>query len=147
MKKFTVAVIALLTLTLLMTGCGKKEGDGVAGEFKYHTAEEIKDFIEKDEDIILLDIQPEEDWDKHHIKGAIATYAFPADDDEGKAKLDEVLPTLEESEDKIIIICPRGGGGAENTHKYLVEKGIKEDRLYILEKGQEGWPYDELLED
>src|SRR5699024_6441036 len=129
MKKFTVAVIALLTLTLLMTGCGKKETDGVADEFKYHTAEEVKEFIEKDEDMILLDIQPEEDWYKHHIKGAIATYAFPADDDEGKAKLDEVLPTLEESEDKIIIICPRGGGGAENTHKYLVEKGIKEDRL------------------
>lgn len=146
MKKFSLVIVVLTILTLVVTGCGKKEADGDAATFNYRTAEEVKENIENDDDIILLDIQPEEAWEEHHIKGAIPTHAFPVETDEDKAKFDGVMADLEASEDPIIIVCPRGKKGAERTYGYLLEKGIKEDRVFILENGQEGWPYDELLE-
>lgn len=149
MKKFCLVLAVLTIFALLVTGCTKKENNedaAAAVEFNYRTAEEVKGNIENNDDIILLDIQPEEGWNEHHIKGAMATHAFPVETDEDKAKLDAVMSDLEASENPIVIVCPRGGKGAERTYAYLLEKGIKEERLFILEKGQEGWPYDELLE-
>lgn len=146
MKKFSLAIVVLTILTLVVAGCGKKEAGGEEIAFNYRTAEEVKKNIENDDDIILLDIQPEEAWEEHHIKGAIPTHAFPVETDEDKAKFDGVMSDLEASDAPIIIVCPRGKKGAERTYGYLLEQGIKEDRLFILENGQEGWPYDELLE-
>lgn len=148
MKKLKAASLLVLffaIITLGITGCGK-QAEGEEKAFNYRTAEAVKANIENSDDILLVDIQPEEGWNEHHIKGAIATHAYPVDTDEDKAKLDAILPTLEGSESAIIIVCPKGGGGAEKTYKYLLEKGIKEERLFILEKGQAGWPYEDLLE-
>lgn len=147
-KRISLALVLCIVMALLVTGCGgSEEADGDAEtEYKYYTAEEVKECIEKDEEIILLDIQPEEAWEEHHIKGAIPTHAFPVDTDDDKAKIDEVMPELEGSETPIVIVCPRGRKGAEKTYNYLLEKNIDEDRLYILKDGQEGWPHDELLE-
>ncbi|MRR39060.1 rhodanese-like domain-containing protein, partial [bacterium] len=38
----------------------------------------------------------------------------------------------------------RGGGGAKSTCDYLKSRGVDENRLLILEKGSEGWPWPEL---
>jgi len=46
----------------------------------------------------------------------------------------------------IVVVCPKGGGGAKNTIQYLVDQGIEDSRLFILEKGQAEWPYAGLLE-
>ena len=94
----------------------------------------------------MLDIQVEKDYNKHHIKGVIPTYAYPVETEEEKAKLDKILPQLEENENPIIVVCPGGGGGAKKTIDHLESKGIKADRLFILEKGQKGWPHKEILE-
>ncbi|WP_077369327.1 rhodanese-like domain-containing protein [Anaerosalibacter sp. Marseille-P3206] len=147
MKRFSLVLVVLTVFALLLTGCTKNEAteEGNA-EFNYRTAEEVKANIENNDDIILLDIQPEDAWEEHHIQGAIPTHAYPVETDEDKAKFDGVMSDLESSEDPIIIICPGGKKGAERTYNYLIEKGIKEDRLFILENGQGGWPYDELLE-
>ena len=120
--------------------------DEAAKEYNYIKADELKSKIEKKEKIIILDIQVKDEFDKHHIKGAIETNAYPVKTDEDKAKLDKVMDKLTSSEDPIAIICPKGKGGAEKTYNYLKEKGIKEDRLLILEKGQAGWTHEDLLE-
>jgi len=147
MKRFSLVLVVLTVFALLLTGCTKNEDkkEGSA-EFNYRTAEEVKANIENNDDIILLDIQPEDAWNEHHIQGAIPTHAYPVETEEDKAKFDGVMSDLESSEAPIIIVCPGGKKGAERTYKYLLEKGIKEDRLFILENGQNGWPYDELLE-
>lgn len=113
--------------------------------YQYYSAEEVKSMVEKKEDMILLDIQVEEEFNEHHIEGAVATYAYPVKTDEDRAKLDAVLPDLESSKAPIVVICPGGAGGATRTIDYLTTKGIDPARLFILEKGQGGWPYDELL--
>ncbi|WP_240842310.1 rhodanese-like domain-containing protein [Acidaminobacter sp. JC074] len=117
----------------------------VKGDFRYYTADQLKENLENESPLVLLDIQVEEEFDAHHIKGALATYAYPVKSDEDKAKVDGALESIQATNSKVVIVCPRGGGGAERTYNYLLEKGIEEDRLFILENGQEGWPFAELL--
>ncbi|SFB31275.1 rhodanese-like domain-containing protein [Clostridium frigidicarnis] len=150
-KLLSLTAFIFLSLSVVFTGCSKEESKTSTSsteqkEFKYYTAEETKKAIEEKKDIILLDIQVEDEFKAHHLNGVIPTYAYPVKSDEDKAKLEKVLPDLKKSTSPIIIVCPGGAGGAERTFAYLSEKGIDKDRLYILEKGQKGWPYEDLLE-
>ena len=166
MKRLSTLFVTLaLGLSLVLTGCGSETANNSANtnqteasggssenapkkitEFKYYTAEQTKEAIESNAPMILLDIQVEKEFDEHHIKGVIETNAYPVKTEEEKAKLAAVLPDLKASEDPIVIVCPGGAGGAERTYQYLSEQGVDESRLYILEKGQKGWPYEDLLE-
>lgn len=168
MKRFvsTFLAVTVLASSLLFVGCSSNE-EGSSSEststesssseekedekeeaevsYQYYTADETKAKIENKEDMYILDIQVEDEFNEHHIEGAVATYAYPVESDEDRAKLDTVLPDLEAGEEDILVVCPGGGGGATRTVDYLTEKGIAAERLFILEKGQGGWPHDELL--
>jgi hypothetical protein len=52
---------------------------------------------------------------------------------------------LQANGDPVVIVCPRGEG-APNVHDHLLGKGIAQERLLILEKGQEGCLIPELTE-
>ena len=159
MKKKLLAGVLMLMLAVSAVGCGSKTTEesaaaSASGEqskqeqersYNYYTADQVKSAIENNDDIILVDIQVEDEWNAHHIKGAISTKAYPVKTDEEKAKVDAVFSQLE-GENPIIVVCPGGKGGAQRTVQHLEEKGIKAERLFILENGQGGWPYDELLE-
>jgi len=112
--------------------------------YQYYTADQTKAAIENKEDIILLDIQVEDEWNAHHIEGAVPTYAYPVKTPEDEAKLAAILPDLE-GEQPIIVICPGGAGGATRSIDYLTAQGVAPERLFILENGQSKWPYEELL--
>ncbi|WP_050607546.1 rhodanese-like domain-containing protein [Clostridium niameyense] len=165
MKKKLISLLlaAIALFSFMLVGCGnteeKKDAKNdqkqeqkqedkkkEATKFNYIKADELKSKIEKKEPVIIVDIQVKDDFKKHHIKGAIETNAFPVKEDTDKAKLDKVMDKVKGSEDPVVIVCPRGKKGAERTYEYFKEKGIKEDRLLILENGQSGWKYDELLE-
>lgn len=164
-KVFTLLVTVSLGLSLILTGCGSQATNKSTSEnkqatsqtsnettpikiseFKYYTAEQLKDGIEKKSPLQLVDIQVTDEYNDHHIKGVVPTYAYPVKTDEEKAKLAEVIPQLKDSKEPIVIVCPGGAGGAERAYQYFYEQGIDESRLFILQKGQKGWPYDELLE-
>lgn len=145
MKRFKSILVIMLALALIVSGCIKKERTTDEKTYQYYTAEETKKFIEEGKDWIMLDIQVEDEWNAHHIEGAIPTYAYPVKEDADRAKLEAILPQLE-GDKEILVICPGGGGGATRTVDYLVSKGIDAKRLFILENGQSKWPYDELLE-
>ncbi|MTI48760.1 rhodanese-like domain-containing protein [Sporosalibacterium faouarense] len=146
MKKIiSLLLVGLLLIPVMMTACSQGEETSQDVEFKYYSAEKVKESIENDEEFDLVDIQVQEEYDEHHIAGAIETNAYPVKEDTDKAKIDAIYSQLEGKENPIVIVCPRGAGGAERTYKYLLEKGINEDRLFILEDGQAGWPYEDLL--
>jgi rhodanese-related sulfurtransferase len=94
--------------------------------------------------MLIVDIQPPADFAKGHFKGAIETNAYPLKTDDEKQRIDKTLQRINAAPDDIVIVCPRGGGGAKNTWDYLKSKGVPEGRMYILEKGSEGWPYKEM---
>ena len=83
--------------------------------FNYITPDETRSKIESGEAVTLLDIQIEDEYARHHIRGSLATYAYPVKSDAQKAKLDRVIPNLSTNTDPIVIICPRGGGGAKQA--------------------------------
>lgn len=118
---------------------------GNALAFNMISADEVKTKLENHAPMALVDIQVAEDFANHHLPGAIATHAYPVKSEQDKAKVSTVVADLTNSQTPVIIICPRGKGGAERAYDYLKANGIDEDRLFILENGQAGWPYAELV--
>ncbi len=106
---------------------------------------ELKQAFENNKPMIVVDIQPAKDFAQQHLPGSIETNAFPATSADEKQQLDKALATIKASADPVIIICPRGKGGAKNSYEYLLSQGVTESRLQILEDGISGWPYKELF--
>ncbi len=117
----------------------------IAFAANYVKPEDFKKWLETGKKMIIVDIQPAADFEKHHFKGSIETNAFPAKTDEEKKRLDKVIPQIMSSKDDVVIMCPRGKSGASNTYEYLKSKGVPENRLFILEGGIAGWPYKEMF--
>ena len=107
-----------------------------AGDYNYTTAADLKQMIESREDFFLIDIQVEDEFNRHHIDGALATYAYPVKSDADKERLAAVMTSVKQTEKPIVIVCPRGGGGAKRTYEFLIGGGVPEGRLSILEGGQ-----------
>ncbi len=113
--------------------------------YQYISPEEVKQGLSDKAAMTLVDIQVEKEFTQHHINGAIPTYAYPVKSDRERAQLDAAISTLKGNSDKVVVVCPRGGGGAKRAYDYMLESGIPENRLFILTKGQDGWPYPDLL--
>ena len=142
-RLISLQVILLVILMSIVVFAGKVMA--ADDPFNYITPDETRSKIESGEAVTLLDIQAEDEYAQHHIRGSLATYAYPVKSDAQKAKLDRVIPNLSTNTDPIVIICPRGGGGAKRTFEYLASRGIQSKRMFILEKGQSGWPYPKLV--
>jgi rhodanese-related sulfurtransferase len=112
----------------------------------YIDPDELKLMIQQKKDVVIVDIQPAGEFEKHYLKGAIETNAFPAKSPDEKQRLDKSLPAINASSAPVVIVCPRGKSGAKNSYEYLLTKGVLEDRLLILDGGIAEWPYKELLQ-
>jgi rhodanese-related sulfurtransferase len=131
--------IALLTVSVLLVAVA-----AMAADYRYVKQDTFKGWLESGRPMIIVDIQAPEAFAKGHFKGALETNAYPVKTDEEKKRLDATLGKINATKDDVVIVCPRGGGGAKGTYDYLKSKGVDEKRLYILEKGSEGWPWPEL---
>lgn len=136
MRKRLVALPLFVFIALLTTP---------AWSYQYLPAATAKDYLLEKRPMQLVDIQVEQEFNQHHLPGALATYAYPVKSADDLAKLDAVLPQLQSSAATVVIVCPRGGGGAKRAYDHLQKQGIAAKRLFILEKGQQGWPYPEQL--
>ncbi len=136
MKRNVLAVLILLCISMFMPLSVLAAN--------YVKPDVFKQWLETGKSLVIVDIQPADDFETQHFRGAIETNAFPAKTDEEKKRIDKTLPVINASKSEVVIICPRGRSGASNTYDYLKWKGISENRLYILEGGVDGWPYKEL---
>jgi rhodanese-related sulfurtransferase len=115
-----------------------------AGSYNYVEQAQFKQWLEKGKDMTIVDIQVPAEFKQHHFKTALETGAFPVKSASDKQKLDAVVPKLAAARNDVVVVCPRGGGGAKNTYDYLKSKGIDEKRIFILKEGMQGWPHKEL---
>jgi rhodanese-related sulfurtransferase len=141
-----LGILLLLAGMALTAGWSMPAGAAEKGSYNYLNAEALKARIERKEALILLDIQVEPEFGQHHIPAAVPTHAYPVKSEDERGRLDTLLPQLQANDDPIVIVCPRGEGGAKRTYDHLLGRGIAPERLVILEKGQAGWPYPELTE-
>lgn len=137
MKKFLATCTALLLLVITTA---------FAADYNYVSPDKFKEWLTTGRNTIIVDIQVPAEFAKRHIKGSIETNAYPVKSDEERKRLNAVLAGINASKEDVVIVCPRGGGGARNTYDYLKAKGVAESRLFILEKGMEGWPHPELCQ-
>jgi len=108
-------------------------------KYNYISAADLEKRLNANLPTNIVDIQVEEEFDQHHIKGAAPTYAYPVKSDTDRTKLDTTIEQIKGNNDPVVVVCPRGAGGAKRTYDYLLENGISAERLLILEKGQGGW--------
>jgi len=138
-RRIVMKKICLISISLLVFSAAQTLAQN------YVKPDQFKQWIETSKPVQIVDIQPAADFTRQHFKNSIQTNAFPAKSAEEKQKIDAVLSGLQSSKDDIVIVCPRGGGGAKNTYEHLKAKGIPETRLFILEKGIQGWPFPEMF--
>ncbi|MEJ5358582.1 MAG: rhodanese-like domain-containing protein [Desulfobacterales bacterium] len=133
-KGFGLCAMVFLALTAVSWAAS-------SGGYNYISAAELQKRLDAREPMILVDICPVEQFAKGHIPGSIETNAYPVDTEEQRSRLARLLPKIQASKDDVIIVCPRGGGGAKKTVDFYKSKGVEEKRLIILEKGMDAWPY------
>jgi rhodanese-related sulfurtransferase len=129
----------LLTLMLALVATA-----AWAAGYNYVKPELFKGWLESGKEVVIVDIQVPAEYVKRHFKGSLETGAYPVKSDEERARLDKTLERINATTAEVVIVCPRGGGGAKNTYDYLKANGVDEKRLFILEKGMEGWTFPEM---
>ena len=117
-----------------------------AGDYNYIDAKNMKNRIETGNEVIIVDIQIEKEFKQHHLPGSIATYAYPVKTEAERAQIDKAVQLYQESGKDVVIVCPRGKGGAKRCYDYMLKNNVPTEKIYILEKGIAGWPYKELFE-
>lgn len=130
----------LTCLTLLLLSVSTT----FAADYNYITPEKVKENITENADMLIVDIQVEKEFKQHHVTGSIATFAYPVKSDEDQLKLNQALKIQKDTGKPVVIVCPRGAGGAKRTYDYLKANGINENDLSILKEGMAGWPYKDL---
>ena len=136
MKKF-ILIIAASFLTAAAA---------LASDYNYISPEKTKTWIENRTPVTIVDIQARKEFDAHHLPGSMATYAFPVKSDAEKARINDAVAASIAKGAPVIVVCPRGRGGAKRCYDYMKSQNVPEDKLLILEGGITGWPYKDLLE-
>lgn len=127
-------------LFIILTAILGMTQTSIAADYRYVAAEELKGWLEATRPVLLVDIQEAKAFALHHIKGALETNAYPVKSEIDRKSLDPVLNQSKEYA-KVVVICPRGKGGAKRTYDYLKGQGVLEEKLFILTDGMGKWPY------
>ncbi len=134
------------TFILIIAASFLTAAAALASDYNYISPEKTKTWIETKTPVTIVDIQVEEEFESHHLPGSIATYAFPVKSDAEKARLNDTVAVSIAKGAPVIVVCPRGGGGAKRCYDYMKSQNVPEDKLLILKGGIAGWPYKDLLE-
>lgn len=136
MKKFIIIPMALVFLLNVAA---------IFQSFNYLEADQFKAWIDSDKPVIIADIQVKDEFAAHHFAGSSETNAFPVKTDAEKKQIDSVVEAFKKTGHDVVVVCPRGGGGAKRCYSYLKSQGIPEEKLTILKGGVAKWPYREML--
>lgn len=137
MKK-SIGILALLLIGLLNMAA-------LFESFNYVKAEDFKQWLDSGKAMVLVDIQVQDEFSLHHFKDSIETNAFPVETEEQRKMIDPAVAAAKQAGTDVVVICPRGGGGAKRCYSYLMAQGIPEEKLFILEGGVAKWPHKETL--
>lgn len=136
MKKFVMLCLGLLFIAVTAH----------AGDYRYVAPDEMKKWLESGKEMEIVDIQLAPDFARQHFAGAVETNAFPVEKEEERHRLDPALQLATASAMDVVVVCPRGKGGAKRTYDYLRDHGVAESRLYILSNGMDKWPHQSLVQ-
>ncbi|CAG37238.1 unknown protein [Desulfotalea psychrophila LSv54] len=117
-----------------------------AGNYNYISAKQVKENLAVGSAMIIVDIQVEKEFNRHHLPGSVATYAYPVKSDVERARIDQAVKLYEQSGSPVVVVCPGGKSGAKRCYDYMESKNVPAEKMMILENGMGGWPYKELVQ-
>ena len=117
----------LISLLLLLTGCGGKTADG---SYQQITQEEAKEMMDSQE-VIILDVREQDEYDSGHIPGAVLLPVGSIDETTAA----EVIP----DEDSTVLVYCRSGNRSKTASSTLAELGYT--NIYEF-GGINTWPYE-----
>ena len=117
----------LISLLLLLTGCG---GNSADGSYQQITQEEAKEMMDSQE-VIILDVREQGEYDSGHIPGAVLLPVGTIDETTAA----EVIP---EKDSAVLVYC-RSGNRSKTASSTLAELGYT--NIYEF-GGINTWPYE-----
>ena len=117
----------LISLLLLLAGCG---GNAADSSYQQITQEEAKEMMDTQE-VIILDVQEQDEYDGGHIPGAVLLPVGTIDETTAA----EVIP---EKDSTVLVYC-RSGNRSKTAFSTLAELGYT--NIYEF-GGINTWPYE-----
>ena len=133
MKKRKSAIIASCAILLLLTGCGAQqtpEQESPKAEYIRISPEEALRMMSDDDDVVILDVRTEEEYNSGHIKNSIL---IPHN--EIRERAESELP----DKNQIILVYCRSGARSETAARALIDMGYT--NVYDF-GGIIDWPYE-----
>ena len=127
MKRIFSALLCLLSPILLLTGCG---GAAASGSYQQISQEKAKEMMDTEE-VIILDVREQSEYDGGHIPGAVLLPVGTIDEDTAAA----VIP---EKDSTVLVYC-RSGNRSKTAAAALAELGYTDVREF---GGINTWPYE-----
>ena len=154
MKRTLSLLLALVLCASLLGGCGGQTATESAApdradadiDWQYMSAEDTKAMLDNGEPVLILDSRPDDMYNAGHIPGAYHLPCYPVDTPELEQLLVDAAADLKALDAPIVIVCKSGNKGAKRAISVLIDEGVSADRLFILEGGGEGWPYDTVTD-
>ena len=117
----------LISLLLLLTGCG---GNSADGSYQQITQEEAKEMMDSQE-VIILDVREQDEYDSGHIPGAALLPVGTIDETTAA----EVIP----EKDSMVLVYCRSGNRSKTASSTLADLGYT--NIYEF-GGINTWPYE-----
>lgn len=133
MKNKGIIVLICLIVAIVLLLAYNKLGKGQADEVNTYisvSAEDAKEYMDKEENHIILDVRTQEEYDAGYIPGAILIPDFEIAD-----RAEKELP----DKDQLILVYCRSGNRSKKASAKLVEMGYTN----VVEFGGiNDWPYE-----
>lgn len=120
-------ILSFIFCLLLLTGCGGNIADSSYEQITQEAAKEMMDT----QDVIILDVREQEEYDSGHIPGAVLLPVGTIDEDTAA----EVIP---EKDSTLLVYC-RSGNRSRTAASALAELGYT--NIYEF-GGINTWPYE-----
>lgn len=120
-------ILSFLFCLLMLTGCGGNSADGSYEQITQEAAKEMMDT----QDVIILDVREQEEYDSGHISGAVLLPVGTIDKDTAAGVIPE--------KDSILLVYCRSGNRSRTAASTLAELGYT--NIYEF-GGINTWPYE-----
>ena len=124
-------ILPLFLLLLLLTGCGGTASNASSeNDYQQISQEEAKEMMDT-QDVIILDVREQDEYDSGHIPGAVLLPVGTIDEETAA----EVIP----DKDSTVLVYCRSGNRSKTASSALAELGYT--NIYEF-GGINTWPYE-----
>ena len=121
-------ILPVVLAILLLAGCGGEPVEQIS--YQQITQEAAKDMMDQ-QDVIVLDVREQEEYDSGHIPGAVLLPVNAIAEDSAAAVIPE--------KDSVVLVYCRSGNRSKTASKELAELGYTQ--VYEF-GGIQTWPYE-----